>query len=157
MSLVRSIMPPPDQVPAIMANGCTLAGAAGGTSSASGGSTRPSGIRSNWIWAAAGTKADASTKTAAPQISFNVMALSPLTERFACIGGFGQPLGSIPSGLILVWSILLRSILRWNEHIADAADGPDRIRMRRIGLDLAAQPGDAEVDGAVEGLHSGVG
>ena len=47
--------------------------------------------------------------------------------------------------MILVGLILLRSILGWNEHVADAADGADRIGMCRIGLDFAAEPGDAEV------------
>src|SRR5438105_550117 len=94
MSLVRSILPPPDQLPAIIANGCTLAGTAGMTSSASGDWTCPSGIRS--YCAAAGPNADANTKAAAPQISFKVMALAPLLKCLACIGAFGKPLGSTP-------------------------------------------------------------
>ena len=77
MSFVRSIVPPPVQVPASIANGCTLGRRCG---------RDLIGIRRldvslrdalHCIWAAAGTKADASTKAAAPQISFNVMALTP--------------------------------------------------------------------------------
>src|SRR5436190_4479858 len=112
MSLVRSILPPPVQVPASNANGCTLAGAAGATSSAFGDCTCPSGIRSNCIWAEAGTKADASTKAAAPQISFNVMALNPLHWNILPVLVPLQGLQvQLPSGLILVWSIPVCSIL----------------------------------------------
>src|SRR5882724_11954289 len=121
MSLVRSILPPPVQVPASIANGCTLAGAAGGTSSASGDWTCPSGIRSIWYWAAAGTKADASTKAAAPQISFKVMALAPLLKCLACIGAIGKPLGSTPIGLILVW---FRSLAKQHQRRQLAFEQP---------------------------------
>src|SRR5690242_1711606 len=65
---------------------------------------------------------------------------------------FNSPIGPDPG-----WSILLRSILGWNEHVADAADGANRIGMRRIGLDFTAQPGDAQINGAVEGLHLAMG
>ena len=40
-----------------------------------------------------------------------------------------------------------------HEHVTDAAHGADNVRVRRIGLYLPAQAGDAQVDGAVERLH----
>src|SRR4029078_9042261 len=74
------------------------------------------------------------------------MSMMPDDWRFACaictlefcLGASGKPQGSI---------------LRRNEHIADPAHGADRVGMRWSGLDLAAQPRAAEVDGAVEGFH----
>src|SRR4051812_44735348 len=46
--------------------------------------------------------------------------------------------------------ILLLSILWRHEHVADPAHGADRLGMGRIDLDLAAQPGDAQIDRPVE-------
>src|SRR5262245_55946641 len=46
---------------------------------------------------------------------------------------------------------------RWrHEHVANAAYSANGVWMGRIGLDLAAQSGDAQVDGAVESLHLSV-
>src|SRR5436190_304513 len=136
MSLVRSILPPPVQVPASIANGCTLAGAAGGTSSASGDWTCPSGMRSIWIWAAAGTKADASTKAAAPQISFNVMALSPLTE-ISCLHWW-------------VWKAFRFNSHRPNSGLVDPCSlnpWAEQHQRRQFALEQPAQR-DAAVSGA---------
>ena len=58
----------------------------------------------------------------------------------------------------LVW-LLPRgsfSILWRHEHVADAAHGADRVGVRRIDLDLAAQARDAQVDRAIEGFHFAV-
>ena len=49
------------------------------------------------------------------------------------------------------------SILGRDEHVADAAHGADGLWMRRVDLDLAAQAGDAQVDGAIERLHLTMG
>src|SRR6516164_7800893 len=45
---------------------------------------------------------------------------------------------------------LLISFLRRDEHVADPAHCLDRLGMGGIDLDLASQPGDAQVDGAIE-------
>ena len=37
-----------------------------------------------------------------------------------------------------------------DEHVADPAHCLDRLGMGGIDLDLASQPGDAQVDGAIE-------
>src|SRR5262249_1001867 len=45
-------------------------------------------------------------------------------------------------------------LFRWrHEHVANAAHSANGGGMRRIGLDLAAQAGDAQVYGAIERLH----
>ena len=43
------------------------------------------------------------------------------------------------------------------EHVADAAHGADNVGMCGIGLDLATQPSDAQIDRAVERLHLAMG
>ena len=41
-------------------------------------------------------------------------------------------------------------VFRRDEHVADAAHRTDRLGMGGVGFDLAAQPGDAQVDGSIE-------
>ena len=44
----------------------------------------------------------------------------------------------------------LASVFWGDEHIADTTDCPDRIGMGGVALDLAPQPGNAQVDGTIE-------
>src|SRR5690606_35448292 len=39
-----------------------------------------------------------------------------------------------------------------HQHVADAAQGTDDLRLLRVVLELAAQAGDADADGAIEGV-----
>jgi hypothetical protein len=71
-------------------------------------------------------------------------------------GSIAQP----PKGMALAHegqrcgSSRARFLLRpRHEHVTDAAHGADNVGVRRIRLYLAAQAGDAQVDGAVERLH----
>src|SRR5689334_1056889 len=58
------------------------------------------------------------------------------------------PTGKLPAGHIE--TRLLR--FSGDEHVAGPAHGLDRARPIGVLLDLASQPGDADVDRAVEGL-----
>src|SRR6187401_2547572 len=75
MSLVRSMVPPPVQVPAIAANGCRGAGLIAASTGSGSVLTCPSGILS--CCAAAGKSASARKTAAVPQIMFDFM-VTPL-------------------------------------------------------------------------------
>ena len=67
-----------------------------------------------------------------------------LIERDRRLGLDRQPGTGAPKQTSIFWG---------DEHVANAAHGADRLRMFGINLDLAAKPGDPEVNRAVEGLH----
>src|SRR5690606_26457526 len=69
------------------------------------------------------------------------------------VAGPGAGRGAITVRLRTETRRLQRALLAGrHEHVAGPADGTDGARMVRVLLDLSAQAGDADVDGAVEGL-----
>src|SRR6185312_12215574 len=68
---------------------------------------------------------------------------SQLWRSLGCTAAKSPPPGEDPSSGLLAGG---------REQIAAAPDGPDHGRLGRVRLDLAANPHDAQVHGAVEGL-----
>src|SRR5213595_346294 len=139
------MVPPPDHDPAIAMNGCEVSGLLSGWGAGAG-----TGIAV--FSGAAGVSGSRALSCAAPGDDRSASANMSAT-RWQAIFVFIVP---EPSAKFIGDDRRrneLASILWWNEHVSDAAHRADRVGMRRIDFDLAAQPRDAQVDGAIERLH----
>src|SRR5215510_9215270 len=76
--------------------------------------------------------------------------LAPLPAKASAVARPMPFPAPVISATLPVKSRSMVSALRWNEHVAYPAHRADRLGMGRVDLDLAAQPGDAQVDGAIE-------